>query len=90
MDILLKVKEVARLWDDQTGKEIAEIQEGIGVGRCAWQVVREILGIAVLKEDEYFKESRLTANKYIRILVANLTSEREFNGVPSMGPPSSS
>ena len=53
MDIPLKVKELAQ---HQTGREIAEMPEGIEVGRCARQVVQEILGIVVLKEDEYFKK----------------------------------
>ena len=56
MDIPLKVKELAQHWDDQTGREIAKMPEGIEVGRCARQVVQEILGIVILKEDEYFKK----------------------------------
>jgi hypothetical protein len=52
MDIPLKVKEVALHRDDQTGREIAEMLEGIEVGGCIGQVVQEIWGNVVLKADE--------------------------------------
>lgn len=52
LDIPLKVKEVGLCWDDQTGREIAEMLEGIEVGRCVGQVVQEISGIVILKGDE--------------------------------------
>jgi hypothetical protein len=52
LDIPLKVKEVALHRDDQTGREIAKMLEGIEVGRCVGQVVRVIWGNLVLKADE--------------------------------------
>lgn len=39
-DIPLKVKKLAWRRDDQTGREIAEMPEGIEVGRCTRQVVQ--------------------------------------------------